>query len=490
MRISSVPRLPKPTPYGYRVARGFVRTEAGDLTQKFFWLGPDPLIATAKLTQIEQFFGLVKHLANEKPIWREDLLNELEGRLKTMDRPPTRLPTTTPVSVQPLQFPSAVAEQAAIRPATSHGGLSLHHALDQFSDVVQKQHEKSGSTRDRICHHLRSLRFHLPDRPLNTIGFEELQSMRSIITARPPARRQADSKTKRDEQPVGIVTVRNWLAVLGQAFKWFRATGRWRLPPGMEIDDLRQAFSLTKKQQIRLARTRKERERLTSPDPVPSIEELAVYYKLALPTQRLYLLLGVCLGWRQTQIAEFRRDEIRAEGMDCYIDFERTKTGVKGSVWVCPELAELLVKRIQVTPENPENRAFLGHNDLPLLHRSDGGNVSCAITQAWDRLRKVAERNGVTGYPFSALRRFAGQAITNLGDPFLAQVFLAQGVDSVLELHYAARGIGIGMGKTAFERLYDVQREVHRHLKPMFDTVKVPRAQLKERVLRANAARR
>lgn len=62
MRISSVPRLPKPTPYGYRVARGFVRTESGDLTQKFFWLGPDPWIATAKLTQIEQFFDLVKNL--------------------------------------------------------------------------------------------------------------------------------------------------------------------------------------------------------------------------------------------------------------------------------------------------------------------------------------------------------------------------------------------------------------------------------------------
>ena len=58
--------------------------------------------------------------------------------------------------------------------------------------------------------------------------------------------------------------------------------------------------------------------------------------------------------------------------------------------------------------------------------------------------------------PFDSLRRFAGQTINNLGDPFLAQAFLAQVPESVLEKHYAGRGISVGIGSTAFEKVHDV----------------------------------
>jgi hypothetical protein len=109
--------------------------------------------------------------------------------------------------------------------------LSLHDALDQYADFVRTRNEIAEKTREMIRQRIRSLKVHLPDMPLCSIAFEELQQLRSAITARPPCRRRADAKDQsiaNEELPISIMTTRNWLTTLGQAFSWFRKTGRWR----------------------------------------------------------------------------------------------------------------------------------------------------------------------------------------------------------------------------------------------------------------------
>jgi len=157
-------------------------------------------------------------------------------------------------------------------------------------------------------------------------------------------------------------------------------------------------------------------------------------------------------------------------------------------LWICPELAEMLIARISKTPNNADNYALLTENDMPLLHTTANGHDTDSIGLVWDCLRRRVLKLGGRSFPFDSLRRFAGQAVSNMGDPFLAQVFLAQVPQSVLEQHYAGRGIGIGIGQTAFEKVQDIQRKVYAALKPMFDAVNEPTAKLVERIANADAA--
>ena len=85
------------------------------------------------------------------------------------------------------------------------------------------------------------------------------------------------------------------------------------------------------------------------------------------------MLLGICLGWRQRQITDLRRGDIVIRNGEYYLKFMRTKTGVEGDLWLCPELAKLLLERVSRTPANHEDYALLTENNLPLVHTSAKG---------------------------------------------------------------------------------------------------------------------
>ena len=40
---------------------------------------------------------------------------------------------------------------------------------------------------------------------------------------------------------------------------------------------------------------------------------------------------------------------------------------------------------------------------------------------------------------------------------------------SIARQHYIGLGVNVGVGKTKYERLHEVQREIHKYLKPLFD---------------------
>jgi hypothetical protein len=128
---------------------------------------------------------------------------------------------------------------------------------------------------------------------VSAMSYDQLQKFRSIITARPAMRRKNDAKIKSVQPPISLMTTRNWLQTLGQAFKWFKKTERWIKPSGLETDELYSIFFLSKSETMRLSQSRAEKERLTKPKPTQTLDELAIYYKLATDGQRLFPQLHV-----------------------------------------------------------------------------------------------------------------------------------------------------------------------------------------------------
>lgn len=481
--MRNLPKLGTPTKYGYRCSKGFSYKD-GKLTQHVFWLGRDATFALQKQAAVEEAAATIERDDAGRVIWTDCPLALLKQRFDSIERAVAVVPTVA--TRPPVQSVPAFAT-TPLPPPVQRFNLSLHVALDQFCDWVRTRNEIATKTREMICQRVRSLKFHLPNAPLASVDFDMLQQFRSTITARPPMRRMADAKVKMQAPPISLMTTRNWLQTLGQAFKWFRKTGRWVRPSGLDIEDQQDVFFLSKSEIMRLSNNREEKSRLGKPKATFTLDELAIYYKLAVGGQRLYMLLGICLGWRQRQITDLRRGDIVIRNGEYFLKFMRTKTGVEGDLWLCPELAKLLIERVSRTPANHEDYALLTENNLPLVHTSANGHDTDSIGLTWNCLRRRAAKVGCPSLAFDALRRFAGQAVSNLGDPFLAQVFLAQVPESVLEKHYAGRGIGIGIGSTAFEKVHEVQRRVHAVLKPLFDATRTDMQTLKKRMLDANA---
>ncbi|CAN5373373.1 hypothetical protein BH09PLA1_BH09PLA1_30390 [soil metagenome] len=478
--MKTFPKLGKPTRHGYRRSKGYIEKD-GQFIQKPFWLGRDPVAAMAKVQIIDEQ-GCLLDERDGKLVWSAEQLVSIERSFAEIDARLAGRVVLVPLTAQAVVPSVSVFPLQQLPTPIPSNGISLHLALDQYSAFVQTRNEIAQKTMEMIAQRIRSLKHHLPDLPLSEIRFAELQQLRSAITARPACRRQADAKVKMPASPISIMTVRNWLSTLGQAFGWFRKTGRWRKPSELESEELNSVFFLAKLERRGLCRNRAEQAQLFSPKPTLTLDELCVYYRIALPVQRLYLLMGTCLGWRQRQIADLRKSDIVSRKGEHYVRFLRTKTGVEGDLWLCPELASLLIPRVALTPAHPENFALLTENSMPLVHLSASGFDTDSIKLSWGRLRRQVEKKGIRSLAFDSLRRFAGQTISNVGDPFLAQVFLAQVPESILEQHYAGRGIGVGIGRTAFEKVQEVQQEVHRMLAPLFASVNTPLTDLVQRV--------
>lgn len=342
---NNLPKLGTPTKYGYRCSKGFIRK--GDrLVQQTFWLGPDPSLALRKLAAVDDAAAAVPRDEMGRVVWTNDLVASLKQRFQQIETAVVPLPVVAARSVAQTipAFPPS-----PLPPPVPRFNLNLHEALDQFCDWLRTRNEIAVKTREMNCHRVASLKFHLPDVALASVDYDRLQQFRSTITARPAMRRQKDAKVKREQPPISLMTTRNWLQTLGQAFKWFKKTGRWDRPTGLETEDLQLVFFLSKSEIMRLSHSRDEKERLNKPKTTFTLDELAIYYKLAVGGQRLYMLFGICLGWRQRQITDLRKNDIVVRNGEYFVKFMRTKTGVEGDLWLCPELAKLLIERVSRT---------------------------------------------------------------------------------------------------------------------------------------------
>jgi hypothetical protein len=145
-----------------------------------------------------------------------------------------------------------------------------------------------------------------------------------------------------------------------------------------------------------------------------------------------------------------------------YIDRRRGKTGIEGFWWVCPELAEILKASIAETSANADNLAFLTSDGLPLVH-----GKTDTIRLTWERALSTAPTR-TRELPFGAVKKCGAQIVENLGGHELAQLFLAHRPATVAAGHYTGASVSVGIGKTAFERLHDVQKQMYEALRPRY----------------------
>jgi hypothetical protein len=381
---------------------------------------------------------------------------------------PTQTAVPTPVQIQRAAIPQPVFPHQPYVPLPK--SLTLFQAIDLFVEELQRQvdgKEIQDAHRENCINNLNGTKRHISDVPLYNCDGEELWKMRRAVTARPMVRqplRFKDGKPvtpSQPEHPISIYTVCNWLMTLGMAFDYFARTKRI----GWKPEDIhwREAFCLTKSQKLKLL-SPDEKDGFERPKPTFNLTDLTTIYKLACPYDRMLLLMGLTLGWTQKEIATFRKSHFVKLGTEYFIDKRRNKTGNEGYWWVCPELAQLLLKAISGTPANPDDLALLTDKGFPLIHGSTDN-----VKQRWDNLRYKIPA-GTANYSFTRLRKLAGQMVMNIsGSEELAKVMLAHAPDSVASKYYVGLDAQIGMGKTKFERLHECQKEIHKALKPMFD---------------------
>jgi hypothetical protein len=273
---------------------------------------------------------------------------------------------------------------------------------------------------------------------------------------------------KLDDKPISINTVSHWLMHLSTAFDWFARTKRigWKAP-----DDWRDAFCLTEKHKWAMM-TDPERSAYGKPAPCFTVDELAKIFKCGAPLEKLYLLMGLLLGWSQEGICSFLKEQFVQRGEDYYVEKPRSKNNGACKWWVAPELAAMMKKHMALTKPNKHGYAFTNEFGEQLNERTD------SIRLTWDRALSHAPMS-VPDMSFGKVKKCGAQLVQDVsGSPQLAQLFLAQKSKTVAQKHYAATDpivadIGIDLGKSQMQRLQDTQRDIWKRIKPLFFPVKV-----------------
>lgn len=471
-------RLPYLTKQGfYAVSIGFYLKD-GKRAQKKFSLGSERSSAIRKARSLRVAWDDETTCdAQGKKVWSEQ---SIQRALAFAD-------PKTPPNATTASHPNLAALRPASRtpvpvfapdppPKPVPAFYTLPQALDEFDTFFSQRTDIGEKHRDVIATRIKSVKAHieeifwatngtqvwLKDLPMCQIDLEWLTRIRNKITSRPLTRFQNTNKSEdgqgRPNKPISIDVVRGWLMLLGMAFDWFDRTPRigWTAPHHR----WRETFVLTKKQEWAL-RTPEERDSAGKPLPTFTIDEIQKIYKNSTPRGRKYLLMGVLLGWGQEAIRSMRKNHLVKIGDEYYIDRRRGKTGIEGFWWVCPELAKMLIDSISKTPPNPDNLAFLTEEGRPLVH----GHTD-TIGLVWLRCLHGAPV-GVRRLPFGRLRKLGGQIIENLSSHDLAQLFLANGGATVARRHYVGNDVEVGIGKTPFEKLHEVQKRMYEQLKPI-----------------------
>jgi integrase len=436
----------------YLGKNGRYRVEIGG---RNFWLGKDQQTALKLTSTLDAFWVNEKHQnAQGKKCWSDGNIaaafNLVGLRPPVMSEPRTRVIVN---AVQPTT--NNLRQNIPSREVSFHQALDLYSSY-RLADKTIGEHTSADS--ESI---VKSLKRNLPDQPLHNIDGAALGSIRDTLLARPP--RVTDGK------PISVATVKKWFMELGMAFSWFSHPDSrigWQPP----YPQWREKFTLDDRQAANLS----DDDEYGAVKPTFTLDQLTILYKVGTPKERFYLLLGVFLGWTAKEIATLKKSQIKDANGEMFIEKKRSKTGVKTTFWVCPELAQILRRAVANTPSNPGDLALLTENrqgePLPLLH----GNTD-TVSQTWIRLLHRANKaeQRVPNYPHSRLRKFAGQAVENLsGDHSLAQLLLSHKRADVASTNYIGLGVNVGLGKSPYERLWDVQRLVHKALKPMLDPIK------------------
>jgi hypothetical protein len=438
----------------------------GKVQYKQFRLGKDMQVAERLFQSLKLHWEMETNELNGEKLWVQQSIDNA-FKLVLTAKPPQLIMPQTP-QLQPTTA-QVFATQTYTAPTPLPADLSLFQAFDLFkADLRNREsaNEVGVGYAESMSNRVESIKFFLTDRPLYAITSEEdLMAIRRAITARPNSQKYG--------KPISVDTVFNWLLVLGMSFDYFgRAKAiKWR------PDDLswREAFNLTRSQRLKLM-TPDEVDGFETAKPTFTLQEIIKIYPLCTPWERMLVLLGICLAWTQDEIAIFRKSQFKMADVEYFIEKRRGKQkGNLGHWWICPELAALIQHFIAKTPANKDDLAFLTWDGEPLKV----GKEKCEITNNWKTVRRrYLKETDCREFPFTRLRKFAGQMVLNVsGSEELVQVLLAQKTKSVANKFYVGSGVDVGVGQTKFQRLHKVQKEIYQALRPMFQAAEIADAE-------------
>jgi len=290
------------------------------------------------------------------------------------------------------------------------------------------------------------------DFPLSQLTPERLQGLLRYWANRP----QVKDSAKRISQS----TARNHLILLRAFFTWLHTSDQfaWR-----QQDPFKR---------IKIAELPEDRQQSVLQVETFSVDELATLYKHATPLVRTFMLLSLNCGFKITEIAGLRWDEVhlhkphhraKAIGMDSspasWIRRLRGKTGVYGEWKLWPET----VAALEALPRTDE-LVLTTSRGTSFAAKTCTGKKPSRVPNLWANLHRTVEREGgqVAKLPIVSLRDTAADLIRDIASGEVAYVFLSHGKpekkDALLE-NYSNK---------PWRKLHKALDELRERLLPMF----------------------
>lgn len=351
-------------------------------------------------------------------------------------------------------------------------GPTFHDALRSHIQGIEKQYPLADTglvtqwSRVRVKL-IQSLIDHHPDFAISRLDLSKIEELYLYWRLRP--------KRKNSEERVARKSAANQITALKGFFVWLHKSPNyeWRRPSDLDLVDTRvKTFA-------------DDRRRQVTPAVIYSLDELVLLSKYATPLERLFLLLALNCGFNRAEIASLLIGEVfihqphdphyqemlgfQMTPSDSFIKRVRRKSGVYGEHLLYPQTLQgidwALANRRRLAGFGPEEKLLINDKGQPYDKPSKSGNANQQISNRFgDLLTRIKDdKNTIRKLSFGKLRKTAGDLIRRFSDGETAGVFLCHGqpveTDSLADL-YSSRPFG---------KVFAAIRRVQEYLKPVFE---------------------
>ena len=378
------------------------------------------------------------------------------------------------VIVNRKPLPEVLPTQPLSLAQPNHDGATLHQAFEaykswikeQYVDEVKQAISDYGFTK---LGQVDTLESRHGDVPLAQIDYDFIEKMYRYWRQRP-----LRSSRNGEEERISHSSIRHYIGELHRFFKWLHRSKdfTWRKPD--DFDEIDRSIPLD---------TDSVKKRIRNVDTF-QLDELRLLNRYASPIERLYLMLGLNCGFGAKEIATLTIGELflyqalpaveqevfgfTSSSADSFVTLVRNKTTIVGKYLLFPQIVQMLewilARRLKQPNATSDHPLILNRNGMPLDQRSDNGNPSRQIPNAFDRLlnRIQDDDNQITKLPFKYVRKTAGDLIRRFSDGEVSGVFLLHGspvsTDKLSDV-YTNRPFG---------KVYEAIRQLEEYLQPVF----------------------
>ncbi|MFP4217210.1 MAG: helix-turn-helix domain-containing protein [Phycisphaerae bacterium] len=328
-------------------------------------------------------------------------------------------------------------------PVSGVGDDMLHEAIEAYADWALEN--KSPGMAAAEADHARRLKKSLQDIPLASLDYNVLERMKQYWANRPPSERPG-AKGK----PIAISTVKNQVKLLRRFVKWLHRNPDydWRRP-----EDADEALAL----RIQPLLTEEEISAQARGPACWSVEELTTLYRYATDRERFLILMGLNLGFAQSELISFRHDDL-GRAAEATVRRTRRKTHKLFEAGLWPETVTALDWLAA------EQQGQVPKGSLYVFMTVKGTRPSSQdIANRWNALltRVRDDQPGFRRLSFKFLRKTAFKLVRDVSDYETAALFQARAKvssDSYADA-YAPR---------TFSKVREANAEVRKLLDPMF----------------------